>query len=100
MIQRILAIVVFIYVVLVSAGVGVVYWLAPKLGFFGGLAVAALGFAAIAFLLIRMIAARLKGVMAMVRMMQTGGMAGSGMPGAGRGARGPTIDAEFTDRTP
>lgn len=95
MIQRILAIVVFIYVLLVSAGVGVVYWLAPKLGFFGGLAVAALGFTAIAFLLIRAIAARLKGVMAMVRMMQ-----GGGMPGAGMGARGPTIDAEFTDRTP
>ena len=54
-----------------------------------------LGFAAIAFLLIRAIAARLKGVMAMVKMMQ-----GGGMPGAGMGARGPTIDAEFTDRTP
>ena len=96
MIQRILAIVVFIYVVLVSAGVGIVYWLSPKIGFFGGLAVAALVFAGIAFLLLRAIAARLKGVMAMVKMMQGGGMPG----GMGAAPRGPTIDAEFTDRTP
>lgn len=94
MITRILAIVVIIYLVLVSAGVAVVTWLSPQLGFFGGLGVAALGFAALAYVLIRVIASRLRGVVAMVRAMQGGG----GFPGGPAGGR--TIDAEFTDRTP
>ncbi len=94
MVTRILAIVVFIYVVLVSAGVAVVSLLSPKLGFIGALAVAALGFAALAYILIRVIASRLKGVIAMVRAMQGGGFPG----GPAQGGR--TIDAEFTDRTP
>lgn len=95
MIARIVAIVVFLYVLLVSAGVGIVWLLSPKIGFIGGLAVAAAGFALLAWGIIRIVAARLKGVMAMVRSMQgMQGMAGGMRPG------GPTIDAEVIHRGP
>ncbi len=94
MVQRILAIVVIIYLVLVSAGVAIVWLLAPKIGFLGGLAAAAAIFGAIAWVAIRMIAQRLKGVMAMVRMMQGGGMPGGPAPGR------QTIDGEILNRGP
>jgi hypothetical protein len=98
MIQRILGIVVVIYLVLVSGGVAIVYLLAPKIGFLGGLAASAAVFAVIAWGIIRVVAKRLQGVMAMVRMMQGGGM---GMPGMGTpGAKRPTIDGEILNRGP
>jgi len=97
MVQRILAIVVVIYLVLVSAGVAIVWFLAPKIGFLGGLAASAAVFALIAWAIIRVVAQRLKGVMAMVRMMQGGGM--PGMPGGPNPGR-PTIDGEILNRNP
>lgn len=100
MIQRILGLIVLVYVVLVSAGVGIVYWLAPQIGFLGGLAAAAAIFALIAYGIIRVVAKRLKGVMAMVRMMQTGGMPGSGMGMPGASGSRPTIDGEILNRGP
>lgn len=95
MIARILAIVVILYVILVSAGVGVVWLLSPSIGFLGGLAAAAAGFALVAWGVIRLVASRLKGVMTMVRAMQ-------GMPGAQgmRPGAGGTIDGEVIDRGP
>ncbi len=99
MVQRILAIVVIVYLVLVSAGVAIVWFLSPKIGFLGGLAAAAAIFALIAWGVIRVVAQRLKGVMAMVRMMQGGGMPG-GMPGGPMGAKRPTIDGEILNREP
>lgn len=94
MVQRILAIVVVIYLVLVSAGVAVVWFLSPKIGFLGGLAAAAVLFALLAWGVIRIVAQRLKGVMAMVRMMQ-----GGGMPPGMQGGR-QTIDGEILNRQP
>jgi len=96
MIARILAIVVVIYLVLVSAGVAIVWLLSPKIGFLGGLAAAGAIFALIAWGVIRVVAQRLKGVMAMVRMMQGGGMGMPGGPAPGR----PTIDGEILNRGP
>ncbi len=102
MIARILAVIVVVYLVLVSAGVAIVWLLSPKIGFLGGLAAAAAVFALIAWGIIRVVAQRLKGVMAMVRMMQGGGMPG-GMPGMGPGGPAPgrqTIDGEILNRGP
>ncbi len=99
MVQRILAIVVVVYLVLVSAGVAVVWFLSPKIGFLGGLAAAAVLFALIAWGVIRMVAQRLKGVMAMVRMMQGGAMPGGMQPGGMQPGR-QTIDGEILNREP
>lgn len=99
MIARILILVVFVYLVLLLGGLAVVWLLEPKIGFLGALAAAGAGFAALAWVVIRMIAQRLKGVMAMVRMMQTGGMQGGGMPGGPTQGR-PTIDGEILNRGP
>ncbi len=96
MIARIVVIVTIIYLVLVTAGVAVVWLLSSSIGFFGGLAAAGAGFALLAWGVIRVIAHRLKGVTAMVRAMQMQGAGGM------QGARptGPTIDAEALNRDP
>ena len=60
MIARILAVIVVVYLVLVSAGVAIVWLLSPKIGFLGGLAAAAAVFALIAWGIIRVVAQRLK----------------------------------------
>ncbi len=98
MIARILAVIVVVYLVLVSAGVAIVWLLSPKIGFLGGLAAAAAVFALIAWGIIRVVAQRLKGVMAMVRMMQGGGMPGMGPGGPAPGRQ--TIDGEILNRGP